>query len=159
MSDDIHTTAMRRAIDLSRTHMRAGEGGPFGAVIARRGEIVAEGWNQVLATNDPTAHAEVVAIRRATARLGNYSLKGCELYTSCEPCPMCLAAAYWSRVDHLYFANSRGDAARIGFDDALIYDEIPLAFEQRHLKTSRLLEAEAAAVFDEWLAKPDRVQY
>src|SRR5262245_44453323 len=150
MSDDIHTAAMRRAIDLSRNHMRAGEGGPFGAVIARRGEIVAEGWNQVLAANDPTAHAEVVAIRRATARLGHYSLKGCELYTSCEPCPMCLAAAYWARVDHLYFANSRRDAARIGFDDALIYNEIPLAFEQRQLKTSRLLEAEAAAVFEEW---------
>jgi guanine deaminase len=159
MTSDIHTVAMRRAIELSREHMHAGDGGPFGAVVARGGEIVSQGWNQVLATSDPTAHAEVVAIRRAAKRLGHFSLKGFSLYTSCEPCPMCLAAAYWAHVDHLYFANSRVDAARIGFDDAFIYDEIPLAFEKRRLKTTRLLHDEAAAVFDEWLAKPDRTPY
>jgi tRNA(Arg) A34 adenosine deaminase TadA len=156
---DIHMAAMRRAIELSRVHMHANEGGPFGAVIARGGEIVAEGWNCVLATKDPTAHAEVVAIRNATAKLGNYSLKGHDLYTSCEPCPMCLAAAYWARVDRLFYANSRSDAASIGFDDALIYTEIPLPLEQRQLPTTRLLPDEAAAVFQEWLAKPDHKVY
>ncbi len=150
---------VREAIRLSRVRMRQGRGGPFGAVVARDGTIVARGWNAVTSTNDPTAHAEVVAIRRACRALGTFSLAGCVLYASCEPCPMCLAAAYWARVDRLVFAATKDDAARAGFDDALIYREIPLPPEARTLPTGQLLRDEAAAVFDEWLAKADRVPY
>jgi len=150
---------LREAIRLSRTRMRQGRGGPFGAVVARDGAIVARGWNAVTSGNDPTAHAEVVAIRRACRRVGTFSLAGFVLYASCEPCPMCLAAAYWARVDRLVYAATRDDAARAGFDDDRIYREIPLAPEARSLPTDRLLRDEALAVFDEWLAKPDRVPY
>ena len=150
---------LREAIRLSRIRMRQGRGGPFGAVVARDGAIVARGWNAVTSSLDPTAHAEVVAIRRACRKLGTFRLDGCVLYTSCEPCPMCLAAAYWARVDRLVYAASRDDAARAGFDDAFIYDQIPLAPEARSLRTDHLLRAEALAVFEEWLAMPDRVPY
>jgi guanine deaminase len=150
---------LREAIRLSRNRMRQGRGGPFGAVVARDGALVARGWNAVTSTNDPTAHAEVVAIRRACRALGTFSLAGCVLYASCEPCPMCLAAAYWARVDRLVFAGTRADAAGAGFDDAFIYDEIPLAPEARALATDQLLREEAITVFEEWLAKPDRVRY
>jgi tRNA(Arg) A34 adenosine deaminase TadA len=150
---------LREAIRLSRLRMRQGRGGPFGAVVARGGVIVARGWNAVTSSIDPTAHAEVVAIRRACRKLGSFSLAGCVLYASCEPCPMCLAAAYWARVDRLVYAATRDDAARAGFDDDLIYREVPLAPEVRSLPTKRLLRAEAAAVFEEWLAKPDRIPY
>jgi tRNA(Arg) A34 adenosine deaminase TadA len=153
------TRFLREAIRLSRDRMRQGHGGPFGAVVARDGRIVARGWNAVTSANDPTAHAEVVAIRRACRALETFSLAGCVLYASCEPCPMCLAAAYWARVDRLVFAATRDDAARAGFDDDVIYREVPLAPEARTLPTTRALRDEAAAVFDEWLAKDDRVAY
>ena len=155
----IDAPLLREAIRLSRVRMRQGRGGPFGAVVARDGTIVARGWNAVTSSNDPTAHAEVVAIRRTCRKLGTFSLAGCILYASCEPCPMCLAAAYWSRVDRLVYAATRDDAARAGFDDAFIYDEVPLVPEARSLHTDHLLRAEAVAVFEEWLAMPDRVPY
>ena len=122
-SDDyVH---LARAVALSREHMQAGAGGPFGAVVVRDGTVLAEGWNQVTSTNDPTAHAEVMAIRRACQAVGSFSLTGATLYASCEPCPMCLASAYWARVSRIVFANTREDAAAIGFDDQMLYDEIP----------------------------------
>ncbi|HYD30117.1 MAG TPA: nucleoside deaminase [Azospirillaceae bacterium] len=154
-----HEAFLRRAIELSRIHMRDGAGGPFGAVVAKVGAIVGEGWNQVTSTNDPTAHAEVMAIRDACRRLGTYRLEGAVLYTSCEPCPMCLAAAYWARVERIFYANTRADAAGIGFDDDFLYREIALPVEARTLPTVRLLGDEARAVFEEWAAKPDRVPY
>lgn len=155
----MNPTLMREAIQLAREHMRAGHGGPFGCVIARDGRVVGRGWNQVTSTNDPTAHAEVVAIREACRALGNFSLAGCELYASCEPCPMCLAAIYWARIDCVYFAGTRDDAASAGFDDALLYREIPLPLAARQLPMTPLLRPEAQQVFDEWKAKPDKVRY
>ncbi len=154
-----HQRFMRRAIELSRDKMRDGAGGPFGAVIVKDGEIVGEGWNQVTSTNDPTAHAEVVAIRDACRRLGRFSLEGCVLYTSCEPCPMCLAATYWARIDRAYYANAQQDAANIGFDDAFLYREFSMPAGSRTLPLSRTLGDEAKAVFDEWMRKPDRIPY
>ena len=159
VNEDVKQTLMRRAIELSARTMRQGKGGPFGAIVARDGEVIAEGWNRVTSTNDPTAHAEVTAIRAAAARLGRFSLAGCDLYTSCEPCPMCLAAAYWARVDHVYYANTRDDAARIGFDDSTIYGEIGKPPASQRLPLQRLLGDEAVKVFDEWVAKPDKVMY
>jgi tRNA(Arg) A34 adenosine deaminase TadA len=158
-STEVDARFLREAIRLARTRMLEGRAGPFGAVIARDGVIVARGWNAVTSTNDPTAHAEVVAIRRAGRKLGAFALDGCVLYSSCEPCPMCLAAAYWARVDRLVYAAGRDDAARAGFDDAFIYDQVPLPAAERSLPTSQLLRPEAIAVFDDWLAKPDRVPY
>lgn len=155
----LDTPFLREAILLSRTRMREDRGGPFGAVVARDGVVVARGWNAVTSSLDPTAHAEIVAIRRACRKLGTFKLDGCVLYTSCEPCPMCLAAAYWSRVDRLVYAANRDDAARAGFDDSLIYRELSLAPEARTLPTDQLLRAEAIAVLEEWLAKPDRAPY
>ncbi len=156
---DLDTPFLREAIRLSRTRMRQGRGGPFGAVVVRDRSIVARGWNAVTSSLDPTAHAEVVAIRRACRKLGSFSLAGCVLYTSCEPCPMCLAAAYWARVDRLVYAATRDDAAVAGFDDAFIYDQVPLPPGDRSLPTDHLLRDEAALVFAEWLATPDRVPY
>jgi len=150
---------MRRAIEISRERMNANQGGPFGAVIVRDGAIVAEGWNQVTSSNDPTAHAEVVAIRDACRTLGVFSLAGCEIYTSCEPCPMCLAAVYWARLDRIHYANTRADAAAIGFDDSHIYDQIALPIARRAIPMRRVLADEAAAVFREWDAKPDKIRY
>jgi guanine deaminase len=150
---------MRRAIALSRQGMAGNAGGPFGAVVAKDGAIIAEGWNQVTSTNDPTAHAEVVAIRRACAALGRFDLRGAVLYTSCEPCPMCLAAAWWARVDAVVFGNARDDAAAIGFDDQALYDEVARPLAARRLPMRRLLAAEALDVFAEWARKPDRVAY
>ncbi len=150
---------MRRAIALSGDAVQAGQGGPFAAVIVREGRIVAEGVNQVTSTNDPTAHAEIVAIRGACLALGTFSLAGCEIYASCEPCPMCLAAIYWARLDRLYFANSRDDAQRVGFDDAAIYREVALPVAARGLPTARLLAAEARDALDAWAAKPDKILY
>jgi tRNA(Arg) A34 adenosine deaminase TadA len=150
---------MRRAIELSRERMNANQGGPFGAVVVKDGAIVAEGWNQVTSANDPTAHAEVVAIREACRKLASFSLSGCEIYTSCEPCPMCLAAIYWARIDRIHYANARGDAARIGFDDARVYDEVARPIASRTIPMARLLGEEAAAVFREWEAKPDKIEY
>ena len=150
---------MRRAVELSAQHMRDGAGGPFGAVIVKDGNVIAEGWNRVTSTNDPTAHAEVTAIRDACKALGAFSLEGCEIYTSCEPCPMCLSAIYWARLDRIYFANSREEAAAIGFDDEFLYHEVPKPVEQRSIPTVKLALPEAAAVFAEWQAKPDKVEY
>jgi len=150
---------MRRSIALAERKMRENQGGPFGAVIVKDGRIIAEGYNRVTSANDPTAHAEVVAIRDACRALGRFSLAGCEIYASCEPCPMCLAAIYWARLDRIYYAGSRHDAAHIGFDDAFLYREIALPPEQRAIPTTRLLAAEARAVFDAWQAKPDKVRY
>ena len=129
-------TFMRRAIDLSRQKMNENCGGPFGAVIVKGDKIVAEGWNLVTSSNDPTAHAEVTAIRNACKALNTFELKGCDIYTSCEPCPMCLAAIYWAHLDGIYYANSRKDAAAIGFDDDFLYQEIPLP-EEKFLKSGR----------------------
>ncbi len=150
---------MAKAIAWSRKGMRAGHGGPFGAVIARDGKIVGEGCNRVVATSDPTAHAEVVAIRDACRKLKSFRLDGCVLYTSCEPCPMCLAAAYWARVDRIVFANSRGDAEKVGFGDAFIYAEIPLPPHRRRLPMARLSGGLALAVFREWAFKADKIPY
>lgn len=150
---------MRRAIALSHERMEAGEGGPFGAVIVRDGAIVAEGWNQVTSENDPTAHAEIVAIRRACAALDNFVLDDCEIYTSCEPCPMCLSAIYWARLKCLYYGNSKDDAAGIGFDDAYLYREVGLAPGERSVPAIRLLADEALEAFRAWEAKPDKIAY
>ncbi|HET9019373.1 MAG TPA: nucleoside deaminase [Acetobacteraceae bacterium] len=150
---------MRRAVALSMEKMQAGTGGPFGAVIARDGEIIAEGWNQVTSTADPTAHAEVVAIRRACQSLGRFDLTDCEIYTSCEPCPMCLGAIYWARLRRIWFGNDRADAAAIGFDDDFLYREIPLPLGERSVPTQRLLGEEARAAFEAWLRKSDKVPY
>jgi len=150
---------MRRAIDLSRQGMEGGRGGPFGAVVVSNGRIVGEGFNQVTSTNDPTAHAEVVAIRAACAALGRFDLAGCEIYASCEPCPMCLAAIYWARIARVYYGNGRADAARIGFDDASIYEEVARPIEGRSMPMLRILPGEARAAFDDWERKPDKVRY
>jgi len=150
---------MRRAIALSAEKMRAGLGGPFGALIARRGKIVAEGFNQVTSNNDPTAHAEVVAIRAACRALGSFGLQGCEMYTSCEPCPMCLGAIYWARLDRVYYANTRADAAIIGFDDDHIYREFDKPIDGRAVPFIRLGSTEARQIFQEWLEKPDKIPY
>ncbi len=150
---------MRRAVALSAEKMRAGFGGPFGAVVARNGEVIAEGFNQVTSNRDPTAHAEVVAIREACRRLGSFSLQGCEMYTSCEPCPMCLGAIYWARLDRVYYANTRTDAAAIGFDDDHIYRELDRAIDDRAVPFIRLDSDEARRIFQEWLEKPDKIPY
>jgi guanine deaminase len=150
---------MQAAIRLSFETMRAGTGGPFGAVVVKDGQVIAEGFNQVVSTNDPTAHAEVTAIRAACRKLGTFSLAGCELYTSCEPCPMCLAAIYWSRISRIYYANTRDDAAQIGFDDELFYREIALPLTQRSVGMSQLLREEALVAFKEWQSKVDKVRY
>ncbi len=159
MDEELRGRFMRHAVRLSAERMREGKGGPFGAVIVRDGEVIAEGWNRVSSTNDPTAHAEVTAIRHACRALGSFSLQGCEIFTSCEPCPMCLAAIYWARLDRITFANSREDAAAIGFDDALIYGEVSKPITDRVIPTLRLPMPEAEAVFLEWRAKPDKVPY
>lgn len=150
---------MRRAIALSREGMEGNRGGPFGAVVARGGAVLGEGWNDVTAARDPTAHAEIVAIRRACRALDSFDLRGCELFTSCEPCPMCLGAAHWARLDRVWFANTHADAAAIGFDDALLYRELALPPERHALPMRRLLGAEALAVFEAWREKPDKVPY
>jgi tRNA(Arg) A34 adenosine deaminase TadA len=158
LSADDHAH-LARAVALSREHMEGGEGGPFGAVIVRDGRVLAEGWNRVTSSNDPTAHAEVTAIRRACEELGTFSLPGATLFTSCEPCPMCLAAAYWARVSRIVFANTRQDAAAIGFDDQLLYDEIPKPVAARIVPTIHAPTAEARAVFEAWRTKPDKIAY
>jgi guanine deaminase len=150
---------MRAAIRISLSKMCANHGGPFGAVVVRNGQIVGRGWNQVTSMNDPTAHAEMVAIRTACRRLKRFQLDGCELYTSCEPCPMCLAAIYWARLDRVYYANTRRDAARIDFDDALIYREIKLPSTRRKIPMKQMLRDEAHHAFDLWQAKLDKIQY
>ena len=150
---------MKRAIAISREKMQGLEGGPFGAVVVKDGAIVAEGHNQVTTANDPTAHAEVVAIREACRMLGTFNLEGCEIYASCEPCPMCLSAIYWARLGAIYYANSRVDAAAIGFDDEFLYAEVAKPIEEREIPTVRLMAEEALGVFEEWETMPDKVPY
>src|ERR1051325_868173 len=150
---------MREAIRLSIQMMRRGRGGPFGAVVVRGNRIVGRGCNQVTSGNDPTAHAEIVAIRDACRRLKSFHLEDCELYSSCEPCPMCLSAIYWARLRRVYYANTRKDAARIEFDDDFIYTEVSRPISKRTLKMKQLLRAEALAAFREWERKADKVRY
>jgi len=150
---------MARAIQLSIENVLSGRGGPFGAVIVRHDAIIAEGVNQVTSANDPTAHAEVVAIRQACAKLGAFELKGCELYTSCEPCPMCLGAIYWARLDRFFFGNTAQDAARIGFDDSFIYKQLPLPHGQRRIPAAELMREQAQAGFRAWQQKLDKIDY
>jgi guanine deaminase len=150
---------MRRAIALSAEKMRAGLGGPFGAIIARRGKVIARGYNQVTSANDPTAHAEIMAIRAACQALQSFSLAGCDLFTSCEPCPMCLGAIYWARLDRVYYGNTRADAAAIGFDDARIYRELQASIADRSVPLIQLVPEEARRVFQEWSEKPDKMPY
>lgn len=149
---------MRRAIVLSVDNVRNG-GGPFGAVITRNGEVVATGVNRVTANNDPTAHAEVTAIRNAAQKLGTFDLSDCEIYTSCEPCPMCLGAIYWARLKKVYFANNKEDAKNIGFDDSFIYDEMALRREERKLPSEVLMRDEAQEAFRMWNEKKDKIEY
>jgi tRNA(Arg) A34 adenosine deaminase TadA len=152
-------TFMRHALALASEKMRTRQGGPFGAVIVRNNEIIAEGWNQVTSTNDPTAHAEVVAIRQACAKLGSFNLPDCDIYASCEPCPMCLGAIYWTRLRRLYYANTRSQAAEIGFDDELIYREIGAAPESRSIPGIRLSTPGSHLPFAQWVAMPDKTPY
>ena len=149
---------MRKAIELSVDNVMNG-GGPFGAVIAKDGEIVSTGVNRVTADCDPTAHAEMNAIRNAGRKLGTFDLSGCEIYTSCEPCPMCLGAIYWAHLDYMYYGNNKHDAAHIGFDDAFIYEELDLKKEDRRLKSEVLLPDEAIRAFEDWQNKSDKVEY
>jgi tRNA(Arg) A34 adenosine deaminase TadA len=150
---------MREAIRLSLRMMRRSAGGPFGAVIVKGNRIVGRGYNRVTSTNDPTAHAEIVAIRDACRRLKTFDLKGCDLYTSCEPCPMCLSAVYWARLRKVFYGNTRNDAARIAFDDDLIYREVALPIRKRSLMMKQFLREEAIAAFKEWEKKADKVLY
>jgi tRNA(Arg) A34 adenosine deaminase TadA len=150
---------MRQAIDISQQKMDQNCGGPFGAVVVKNGRVIAEGWNEVTSTGDPTAHAEMQAIRKAARALGDYRLEGCEIYTSCEPCPMCLAAIYWARIDRIFYANTREDAERIGFDDDFIYREFALPENRRTLPSRMMLRDEAQIVFDNWMKKGDKTSY
>jgi len=141
---------MRIAIELSEYNVKQGQGGPFGAVIVKDGIVIAQSANKVIAENDPTAHAEISAIRLACRELGTYNLAGCEIYTSCEPCPMCLGAIYWAHIDKIYYANTKADAAAIGFDDHLIYNELACNMDKRKLPFIQLLRGEALATFKLW---------
>jgi len=150
---------MARAIQLSVDNVLSGQGGPFGAVIVKNGSIVAEGANRVTATNDPTAHAEVIAIRQACSRLGTFELKECELYTSCEPCPMCLGAIYWARLDRIYYGSVAADAAQAGFDDSFIYHEIEKPFGTRKIPMVQMMREQALAGFRAWTERTNKVPY
>lgn len=149
---------MRKAIELSIENIENG-GGPFGAIIARNGKIIATGVNRVTAEHDPTSHAEVNAIRSACRALDTFDLSGCEIYTSCEPCPMCLGAIYWAHLDKIYYGNNRTDAGNIGFDDSFIYDEIALPKDRRKLPSENMMSEEAIKAFELWMKKSDKVEY
>ncbi len=150
---------MARAIQLSLENVYSGRGGPFGAVVVKDGAVIAEGSNQVTSTNDPTAHAEVVAIREACRNLALFDLEGCEIYCSCEPCPMCLGAIYWARVSRIYFANADEDASKIGFDDSLIYRELAQPHAERKIPMIQMMREEALEAFRAWQNKPDKIEY
>jgi guanine deaminase len=150
---------MRQAIALATENVRSGSGGPFGAVVVRDGSVVGKGVNRVTRDNDPTAHAEVSAIRAACQALGGFSLEGCQIYTSCEPCPMCLAAVYWARIDRIWFGNTCADAARAGFDDAFLYREVALPLAQRTIPSSMLLHDQAWESFQLWIDTPGKIPY
>jgi guanine deaminase len=157
--DERSEAFMRRAIELGRIGMEAGDGGPFGTVIVKNGLIVGEGWNRVVSTNDPTAHGEVVAIRDACLKAKTFTLAGCELYTSGEPCPMCLAAVYWARIDRVFFGFSVQDAADVGFDDRYIFDELVKDFDQRTITATQMLRDDALSALKEYAVHPKRVRY
>jgi guanine deaminase len=150
---------MRRAIALSLENVRSGRGGPFAAVVVRGDEIIAEGTNQVTSSNDPSAHAEMLAVRAACRKLEHFQLAGCEIYTSCEPCPMCLGLIYWARPDKVYYANTAEDAAAIGFDDSRIYGELASAPAARSIPMLQMLRHEALAAFRAWQERPDKIPY
>lgn len=150
---------MQRAIYIAQKGIDANDGGPFGAVVVKDGEIISEGWNQVTSTNDPTAHAEIMAIRKACEKLNSFQLEDCILYTSCEPCPMCLGAIYWARPKRIYYACTREDAAKVGFDDQFIYDEIAGEIAERRIETINFLREEALQVFENWDNKIDKIEY
>jgi guanine deaminase len=152
-------TFMREAIRLSIENVKLGKGGPFGAVVVKKGEIIARGVNSVTAENDPTAHAEIIAIREACKVLGTFQLDECEIYTSCEPCPMCLGAIYWARPLRFFYGNSKADAAQIEFDDDFIYKELELAVADRQLRAIRLLPEEAKVAFDLWMTSANKIRY
>ena len=154
-----HQEFMQETIELSRQNIRAGNGGPFGAMIVRDGTVLARGTNLVTSNNDPTAHAEIVAIREACRQLGTFQLEGCELYSSCEPCPMCLGAIYWARVSAIYYANTRSDAAAIGFDDEFLYKELSVPLPERRIPMKQLLQSEALLVFKEWGEMENKIRY
>ena len=159
MSVKDNQECMLKAIKKAEENFLSGNGGPFGAVVVRNGEIVAVAGNCVTSTNDPTAHAEVVAIREACKSLETFDLSGCEIFASCEPCPMCLGAILWARIDKLYYAADRNDAARAGFDDELFYKELSLSNDQRLLKPTQLLQEESVKVFDKWIDTTDKIPY
>lgn len=150
---------MQRAIELARSGMENGAGGPFGAVVVKDNKIIAEGWNKVTSSNDPTAHAEVTAIRLACEKLGTFQLNDCVIYTSCEPCPMCLGAIYWARPKKVYYGCDRQNAADIAFDDQFIYDEIEAPINQRQIPFQQIAQTEAMAVFQAWAEKVDKTEY
>jgi tRNA(Arg) A34 adenosine deaminase TadA len=150
---------MRRAIELSIENVRSGNGGPFAALVVKDGEILATGANLVTTACDPTAHAEVVAIREACRKLAQFQLAGCEIYTTCEPCPMCLGAIYWARPARVYFGNTASDAAAIGFDDSFIYQQLGVALSERAIPMVQLMREEALSAFQEWERKSDRIRY
>ncbi|HSQ98032.1 MAG TPA: nucleoside deaminase [Rickettsiales bacterium] len=150
---------MQEAIKCSFDGMNSNAGGPFGAVIVKDGEIIARGWNKVTSTNDPTAHAEIVTIREACKKLSTFDLSGCELYTSCEPCPMCLAAIYWSKIGKIYYGNTKKDAANIGFDDDFIYEEFALPIEKRSIPMEQLDREDSIKSFEKWAEKNDKIKY
>ncbi len=150
---------MRRALALALENVQSGRGGPFAALVVKDGKIIAEGANRVTSTNDPTAHAEIVAIREACRALGSFQLDGCAIYATCEPCPMCLGAIYWARPARVYFAGTAGDAASAGFNDTFIYEELKRPSWQRKIPMTLLLREESLAVFEAWKKKPDRIEY
>ena len=157
--DPKHLRFIDLAGQISQEKMHAGEGGPFGAIVVRDNEIIGQGWNQVTSQCDPSAHAEIVAIRNACSALGTFSLKGANIYTSCEPCPMCLAAIWWARLESVYYANTREDAARIGFDDAEIYREVGRNLAERQIPMIRYESRVAALAFEDWAKKEDKIPY
>jgi len=159
MDADTQIKFMREAIKLSIDNVKSGKGGPFGAVIVKDGKIIAHGTNEVTSSNDPTAHAEVVAIRNACRMLGTFQLDNCDIYTSCEPCPMCLGAIYWSRPARLFFANTKKDAADINFDDQFIYQELEIPYQDRKLFTQQLLREEALEAFKLWSSSNNKIEY
>jgi tRNA(Arg) A34 adenosine deaminase TadA len=150
---------MRETIQLSIENVRSGQGGPFATLVVKDGKVIARGTNVVTSTNDPTAHAEIIAIRAACKLLGSFQLVGCEIYTSCEPCPMCLGAMYWARPDKIFFGNTKNDAAHIGFDDSFIYKEFSIPSNQRKIPMTQILPDEALKAFQEWQLKEDKIKY
>lgn len=159
MTEDTHKKIIKRAIELSKKGMDAGAGGPFGAVVVKDEEIIAEGYNGVTSSNDPTAHAEIVAIRRACEKLNSFQLEDCIIYTSCEPCPMCLGAIYWARPKAVYYACTKEDAAEIGFDDAFIYEELDKDINNRKIQFINLERENGRVIFNKWKTKEDRIDY